>query len=82
MIERELITDELHKADAIDGIIVTTPIPDGRVKLGAQVVLLLVEHGFSGKHKWQNVTQDDFRKIILRTHSIILSSCLVSQPAQ
>ena len=27
-------------ADAIDGVIVTTPVPDGRVKLGAQVVQL------------------------------------------
>lgn len=62
MIEGELITDEvrsagqpLRSADAIDGVIVSTPIPDGRVKLGAQLVRLLVEHGFVGEDKWSNV---------------------------
>ena len=56
MIELELITDEVQNSqDAIDGIIVTTPIPDGRVKLGAQVVQLLVEYGFAGEDKWENV---------------------------
>ena len=34
LIEQELITDQVHTADDIDGTIVTTPIPDGRVKLG------------------------------------------------
>ena len=43
-----LMTDEINGSDAIDGVIVTTPVPDGRVKLGAQVVQLLVEHGFLG----------------------------------
>lgn len=42
------MSDEINGADAIDGVIVTTPVPDGRVKLGAQVVQLLVEHGFIG----------------------------------
>ena len=33
MIEQELITDEVHNSmDAIDGVVVTTPIPDGRAK--------------------------------------------------
>ena len=45
----------MRSADAIDGVIVTTPVPDGRVKLGAQVVKLLVEHGFVGEEKWRNV---------------------------
>ncbi|CAE7560959.1 unnamed protein product [Symbiodinium natans] len=55
MIEQELMTDELGGHDSIDGVIVTTPIPDGRVKLGAQVVQLLVEHGFLGEEKWRNI---------------------------
>ncbi|CAE7900997.1 unnamed protein product, partial [Symbiodinium sp. KB8] len=55
MIEQELMTDELGCSDSIDGVIVTTPIPDGRVKLGAQVVQLLVEHGFLGEEKWRNI---------------------------
>jgi hypothetical protein len=62
MIEGELITDEvrsagqpLRSADAIDGVIVSTPILDGRVKLGAQLVRVLVEHGFVGEDKWSNV---------------------------
>mmetsp|Transcript_182 Transcript_182/g.436 ORF Transcript_182/g.436 Transcript_182/m.436 type:complete len:430 (-) Transcript_182:101-1390(-) len=55
MIEQELISDELGGQNAIDGVIVTTPIPDGRVKLGAQVVQLLVEHGFLGEDKWSNI---------------------------
>ena len=33
----------------------TTPIPDNQVKLGAQVVQLLVQHGFVGPDKWKNV---------------------------
>ena len=53
LIEQELITDQVHTADDIDGIIVTAPIPDGRVKLGAQVVQLLVQHGFVGPDKWK-----------------------------
>ena len=55
LIEQELMTDEINGSDAIDGVIVTTPVPDGRVKLGAQVVQLLVEHGFLGEDKWQNI---------------------------
>ena len=31
---KELMTDELGGHDSIDGVIVTTPIPDGRVKRG------------------------------------------------
>jgi len=55
LIEQELITGDVCSADAIDGLIVTTPIPDGRVKLGAQLVKLLVSHGFVGEDKWRNV---------------------------
>eukprot|EP00928_Gymnodinium_smaydae_P002725 TRINITY_DN10979_c0_g2_i1.p1 TRINITY_DN10979_c0_g2~~TRINITY_DN10979_c0_g2_i1.p1 ORF type:complete len:590 (-),score=129.54 TRINITY_DN10979_c0_g2_i1:234-2003(-) len=55
MIEQELISKELGGADAIDAVIVTTPVPDGRVKLGAQVVQMLVENGFVGEDKWKNV---------------------------
>lgn len=55
LIEQELMSDEINGADAIDGVIVTTPVPDGRVKLGAQVVQLLVEHGFIGEDKWENI---------------------------
>ena len=44
-----LMSDQINGTDAIDGVIVTTPVPDGRVKLGAQVVQLLVEHGFLGE---------------------------------
>ena len=39
----------------ISGVIVTTPSTEGRVKLGAQVVQTLVEHGFVGEHKWDSV---------------------------
>jgi hypothetical protein len=37
------------------GRAVTTPVPDGRVKLGAQLVQLLVEHNFLGQGKWANI---------------------------
>ena len=30
-------------------------MPDGRVKLGAQLVQLLVEHNFLGQGKWANI---------------------------
>lgn len=55
LIEQELMSDQINGTDAIDGVIVTTPVPDGRVKLGAQVVQLLVEHGFLGEDKWENI---------------------------
>jgi hypothetical protein len=34
---------------------VTTPAANGRIKLGAQVVQTLVEHGFIGEHKWDSI---------------------------
>lgn len=52
LIEQELIADNVSCSESIDGIIVTTPIPDGRVKLGAQVVQMLVEHGFLGEDEF------------------------------
>ena len=39
----------------ISGVIVTTPATEGRIKLGAQVVQTLVEHGFVGEHKWDSI---------------------------
>jgi len=41
--------------DALDCLIVTSPVTDGRVKLGAQVVQTLVDKGFVGRDRWQNV---------------------------
>lgn len=45
--------------DGIRGVVVTTPIPDGRIKLGAQVVQALVEKGFiggrDGEDKWHSI---------------------------
>ena len=35
LIECELINADVHNSDAIDGSLVTTPIPGGRTKLGA-----------------------------------------------
>ena len=69
MIEKELITDNVSSTDAVDGIIVTTPIPDGRVKLGAQVVQLLVQHGFVGPDKWKNVIHSGQLRTYVRTCS-------------
>ena len=37
------------------GVLVTTPIVDGRVKLGAQVVHALVQKGFVGESKWDSI---------------------------
>lgn len=55
LIENKLISEEIGGCNAIDGVIVTTPIPDGRVKLGAQVVQMLVQHGFVRGDKWRNI---------------------------
>mmetsp|Transcript_5112 Transcript_5112/g.8932 ORF Transcript_5112/g.8932 Transcript_5112/m.8932 type:complete len:471 (+) Transcript_5112:33-1445(+) len=55
MIEQELVVDDSSGNCTIDAVIVTTPVSDGRVKLGAQVVQALVEHGFVGEDKWRNV---------------------------
>ena len=38
-----------NKSTQIDGLLVTSPVPDGRVKLGAQVVKRIVEKGFLGE---------------------------------
>ena len=51
-----MLEGKLSNADApISGVLVTTPVTDGRVKLGAQVVHALVEKGFVGQAKWDSV---------------------------
>jgi len=55
LIEAELKTYGCKVDECLDGVIVTSPVTDGRVKLGAQVVQALVEKGFVGKEKWQNI---------------------------
>ena len=62
----------------ISGVIVTTPATEGRVKLGAQVVQTLVEHGFVGEHKWDSVIlvgtksdrADEDEKAFFRDHVV------------
>jgi len=53
-----MIQDVVQKYGSIfHGVIVTNPIPDGRVRLGAQIVQSLVQHGFktvSGS-SWKSV---------------------------
>jgi GTP-binding protein EngB required for normal cell division len=39
----------------LDGVLVTNQIPDARMRMGAQVVQILVNEGFVGKEKWDNV---------------------------
>ena len=41
--------------DIIEGVVVTVPVPDCRVKLGAQVAQLLAEHGLGRQDKWAMV---------------------------
>lgn len=53
MIEAELAAR--GDKEALDGVIVTSPCTDGKVRLGAQVVQTLVDKGFVGKDRWQNV---------------------------
>ena len=51
-----LFEKTLQGAEKVDGVLVTTPVPDARVKLGAQVVQFLVSKGFvGGDEKWKNV---------------------------
>jgi len=55
-----LIEEKLHLGDGgdvqLDGVIVTTPATSDRVKMGAQVVKILVEKGLvGGDEKWKNV---------------------------
>ena len=56
LIECELINADVHNSDAIDGSLVTTPIPGGRTKLGALLLQLMVQHGFVGERKWQSAS--------------------------
>ena len=69
------MTDEINGSDAIDGVIVTTPVPDGRVKLGAQVVQLLVEHGFLGDPWMPKKGEDNvsFKQVAQSSKSWLLS---------
>jgi len=53
MLEQEL--SGIDAADDVDGIVVTSPISEGRLKLGAQLVKILVQQGFAGEDKWSNV---------------------------
>lgn len=56
LIEAALVEESLE--GGVQGVVVTTPVPDGRVKLGAQVVQALVDKGFvagADGDKWRNV---------------------------
>jgi len=44
-----------HNQAHVDGVLVTTPVADGRIKLGAQVVATIVDKGFLGGDKWSNI---------------------------
>ena len=47
---------ERLKDSPVDGLIVTTPSLECRIKLGAQIVKSLVQGGFvGGVEKWQNI---------------------------
>lgn len=42
----------------IRGVVVTTPVPDARIKLGAQIVQAIVDKGFvaaNGEDKYANI---------------------------
>ena len=56
-LQKLFVLFEERLADAeVDGVLVTTPASDARVKLGAQVVKFLVEKGFvGGSEKWDNI---------------------------
>jgi len=57
MLENKL-GQENAEEKPLDGVLVTSLVTDGRVKLGAQVVQVLVDKGFvaEGKHsKWDNI---------------------------
>jgi len=57
MIEAMLGTNSMTNG-GLDGVVVTSPITDGRIKLGAQVVQTLVDKGFVGGDqvdKWQSI---------------------------
>lgn len=58
-----LIEDRLASNSKLQGVIVTSPVSDGRVKLGAQVVQALVDKGFTGGDaKWQNIVLTGTKK--------------------
>jgi len=44
-----------HHQAHVDGVLVTSPVSDGRIKLGAQVVATIVDKGFLGGDKWSNI---------------------------
>jgi len=50
-----MIEDHLATSMMLDGVVVTSSVTDGRVKLGAQVVRALVEKGFIADDKWRHV---------------------------
>ena len=44
-----------NQGPRLDGVIATSPVADGRMRLGAQVVQAIVEKGFLGGDKWSNI---------------------------
>lgn len=59
MIEERFASNSFN----LQGVIVTSPVSDGRVKLGAQVVQALVDKGFvGGDAKWQNIVLTGTKK--------------------
>lgn len=60
----------------IDGVLATSPVADGRMRLGAQVVQAIVDKGFLGGDKWANIilvgtkndrAEDDEARTFFRT---------------
>lgn len=44
-----------NQGPKLDGVLATSPVADGRMRLGAQVVQAIVDKGFLGGDKWSNV---------------------------
>lgn len=57
-----MIENHLKDGTKLNGVVVTSPVTDGRVKLGAQVVQALVDKGFMAKEKWQHVILNGTKK--------------------
>merc|ERR1719231_200271 len=44
-----------NQGPKLDGVLATSPVADGRMRLGAQVVQAIVDKGFLGGDKWSNI---------------------------
>lgn len=78
-----------NQGPKLDGVLATSQVADGRMRLGAQVVQAIVDKGFLGGDKWSNIilvgtkndrVEDEGQRTFFRTE--IMSAFYAQAPGQ